>query len=217
MHSFLIASKNKDEASNYTSKLLIERGIQLIDIRINNYEKAMGIEDVRNIQKSILLKPFRGKEKAVIIEIHEGATLEAQNSLLKLLEEPPNNTIIVITAPNKDLFLPTILSRCKIIVLREENIKLIETDLSELEKTLNVLLTEKIGDKLKLAQDIAKDKKDAILWLEKMAVFVKSKLTQDNKNLKFLNFLKELQKTYKTIKNTNITARTALENLFLSS
>ena len=216
MHSFLIITKNKNEAASYTSDLLKKREVDPLDINLQTYEKAMGIEDVRKIQKAILLKPFRGKTKAVTIDAYENITLEAQNALLKILEEPPANTIIVIITAKRELILPTIISRCKVIVLQEKEIELTETDLLDLKDTLNILLTGKIGSKLKIAQNIAKDKENTALWLEKMAVFVRNELTKDNSDIKYLNFLKELQKTYKTIESTNVSQRTALENLFLS-
>lgn len=213
--SFLVITKDKEPASSYIVNLLKEKKVDSLDVNHQMYEKIMGIEEVRNIQKAILLKPFRGKTKAVIIEAYENITLEAQNALLKILEEPPANTIVVILITKRDLILPTIISRCKIITLREKEIKLNENDLTTLQNTLNTLLNGKIGDKLKIAQDVATDK-NVDLWLEKMAIFVKNKLTQNNKNLKYLNFLKELQKTYKKIESTNVSQRVALENFFLS-
>lgn len=216
MQSFLITARDKNETSSYVTNLLKEKRVNALDINFQTYEKAMGIEDVRNIQKAILLKPFRGKTKAVVINAYENITLEAQNALLKILEEPPRNTVIVITTANKEFFLPTIISRCKVIVLQEKEIELTQDNLSSLKQTLDILLTGKVGDKLRVAQDITGDKGDAILWLEKMAVFAKDKLTKNNSSLRYLNFLKELQKTYKAIKSTNVSQRTALENLFLS-
>jgi DNA polymerase III delta prime subunit len=216
MQSFLIAAKDKNTASSYISDLLKEKKIDRLDINLHIYEKAMGIENVRNIQEQILLKPFRGKTKAVIIQAYENITQEAQNALLKVLEEPPANTIIIISTQKKELLLPTIISRCKIIELKEKQISLINEDLLKLSGTLNILLNGKIGDKLKVAQDIARNKDETALWLEKMAVFVKDGLIKNNSNPKYLNFLKELQKTYKAIKSTNVSQRTALENLFLS-
>src|SRR3989344_5694025 len=90
MHSFLIASLDKNDSSSYAQILLKERGVDPIDINFNAYSDI---------------------------------TLEAQNALLKILEEPPNNTIIIITTPKKELLLPTIISRCKVIVLQEKEIK----------------------------------------------------------------------------------------------
>ncbi len=216
MQSFLIIAKDKDKASAHISSFLKKEKINPFDINLQVFEKAMGIPDVRNIQKSISLKPFKGKIKAVIVQAYEGITVEAQNALLKVLEEPPANTIILITIQKKELILPTIISRCKIIILQEKEITSTQDSLSEFEKVLSILLNGKVGDKLKIAQDIARDKENATSWLEKMAVFVRKKLIENYNDPKYLNFLKELQKTYKVIKSTNVSQRTSLENLFLS-
>ena len=216
MQSFLIIAKDKNKASAHISNFLKEEGINPFDINLQAFEKAMGIPDVRNIQKSILLKPFRGKTKAVVIEAYENITIEAQNALLKVLEEPPANTLIIISTSSKELILPTIISRCKIIELEEKEVSLGNEDISSLNDFLNIILSGKAGDKLKIAEVIAKNKESTVLWLEKMAVFVRSKLTDNSNDLKYLNFLKKLQKTYKAIKSTNVSQRTALENLFLS-
>lgn len=216
MQSFLIIAKDRNTASDYSSNLLKQNEVNVLDINLQVYEKAMGIEDVRNIQKAIVLKPFRGKTKAVVIETYEGVTAEAQNALLKILEEPPANTMIIIATSKKELILPTIISRCKVIILQEKEIKLTLDDLSESEKTLNILLNGKIGDKLKIAQEIAKDKENLTLWLEKMSIFVREKLIRNHANSKYSNILRLIQKTYGDIKSTNVNQRVALENLFLS-
>lgn len=216
MHSFLIVARNKNEASFYISDFLKKRGIYPIDIDQQIYEKAMGIGDVRGIQKKILLKPFKGKTKAVVIQAYENITTEAQNALLKILEEPPANTMIVVSVPKKELLLPTIISRCKIITLKEVETSLITEDILELNSTLNILLNGKIGDRLKIAQDIAKDKDETVLWLEKISVFVREKLIKNYNDLKYLNLLRLLTATHTIIKSTNVNQRTALENLFLN-
>jgi DNA polymerase III delta prime subunit len=216
MQSFLVIGTDKNETGSYTSGLLKENEINSLDINSYDFEKAMGIGDVRIIQKTILLKPFRGKVKAVIIMAHEGITLEAQNALLKILEEPPANTILIIVVSKKEIVLPTILSRCKIVFLHEEEIKLNDEELSKLNINLNILLNGKIGDKLKTAEIISKDKENLNSWFQKMAFFVKNKSVEENKNSKYFYLLKELQNTFKVIKSTNVSPRIALENLFLT-
>lgn len=216
MQSFLILAKEKSKASEYISDFLKEREVNPIDINLQAFEKAMGIEDVRNIQKSILLKPFKGKTKAVIIEAYENITPEAQNALLKILEEPPANTIIIISVSKKELMLPTILSRCKIIALKEKEQSMTNEGIAKLNGILNTIFDGNIGDKLKIAQDVAKNKDEAIIWLEKMIIFVREKLIKNHTESKYLIFLKSLQKTYMAIKSTNVSKRAALENLFLS-
>ncbi len=216
MQSFLVIAKEKNKALEYITNFLKEKEINSLDISLQIYEKAMGIEEVRNIQRTVLLKPFRGKTKAVVIQAYENITTEAQNALLKILEEPPANTLIIISAATRELMLPTIISRCKVIILQEKETQLTKDDLQKFHEDLNILLNGKIGDKLRIAQDITKDKENTPLWLEKMSIFVKNVLAQKNNDVKYLNFLKELQKTYRDIKSTNVSQRTALENLFLS-
>lgn len=214
--SFLITSLNRKLSDSYIQNLLKENTIDPLDTSFQIYEKAMGIEDVRNIQKAALLKPFRGKTKAVIVDTYTDITTQAQNALLKILEEPPANTIIILMATKKEVFLPTIISRCKVITLQDKQAQLSDDDLSKLQETLSTLLNGKTGDKLKIAQDITINKENASLWLEKMAVFLENKLKENGRDAKLLNFFKELQSTYRDIKNTNVSQRTALENLFLS-
>lgn len=216
MQSFLITSSDKNLSSAHVENLLKKYTIDPLDINIHAFEKAVGIADIRNIQKQILLKPFRGRTKAAIIDAYQDITIEAQNALLKILEEPPSNTIVVITAAKKEVFLPTIVSRCKVITLQEKEAELTTDDSTKLHHELKILLNGKTGDKLRIAQDLTADKGDAGLWLKKMTILVKAELAKNNKDIKYLNLLKEIQKTYKTVESTNVSQRAALENLFLS-
>lgn len=215
MQSFLIPAKGKDKASTYISNFLKEKEIDPIDINLQTYEKAMGIEDVRNIQKKILLKPFRGKTKAVVIQAYENITQEAQNALLKVLEEPPANTIIIISVSTKEVILPTIISRCKIIELKEDNLTLSSEENAQYHNILISLSKNAVGYKLKLAQDIAGSKEETVFFLEKMSVFVREKLIKNYNDPKYLNLLRILSETHTIIKSTNVNQRIALENLLL--
>lgn len=73
------------------------------------------IEQLRELQKRIALKPFEAEHKVVIMDEAEKLTPEASASLLKTLEEPPANTVIILVS-NKAFALPaTIISRCRLI------------------------------------------------------------------------------------------------------
>lgn len=81
---------------------------------------SIGIDTVRNLQKFLLLKTAGIKKirRGVLIEDAHLMTHEAQNSLLKILEEPPADTIIVLTAvPSKNI-LPTIISRVQQLIVK---------------------------------------------------------------------------------------------------
>ena len=76
---------------------------------------SIKIEQIRNLQKRIQEKPIISKSKIYIINDADKMTKEAQNCLLKTLEEPPEFAIIILIGNNESLFLETIKSRCVIL------------------------------------------------------------------------------------------------------
>ncbi len=89
---------------------------------ISDEEKtSIGIQKIQKISDSIFLKSYSGKGKILLIQNSHLLTKEAQNSLLKILEEPPKYTQIILHTKNLHSIIETILSRC--IILNVENIK----------------------------------------------------------------------------------------------
>src|SRR5512143_241114 len=76
------------------------------------------IDQVRELQHGLALRPVEGRFRVAIFNQFEGATGEAQNALLKTLEEPPDYAVLIVLASDPELLLPTIVSRCQQIVLR---------------------------------------------------------------------------------------------------
>ncbi len=75
--------------------------------------KTIGIEPVRQVAKQVNVRPLEGGRRVVLIDDAEKMTPEAQNALLKTLEEPPENNIFILVTSRTDLLLPTIMSRCE--------------------------------------------------------------------------------------------------------
>ena len=209
MDSFLIISKLPEHAKEYADSLCKKEKIDKIDISIIESEKAVGIAQVRDFQKKIYLKPYKSEKKAVVLNAQNGLTTEAQNALLKVLEEPPVNTIIIILAGSIESILPTIISRCKIFSLDGKN----KTDF-ELYKKIILSVNEKgTGERLKLAETYSKDKETALQFLEGMILASESLLRE---NPQLLEAAKLLQKTYSVVKNTNANLRLTMEHLLLN-
>lgn len=76
---------------------------------------SIGIEAIRELKAWAALKPFLSKQKIALIKEAQTLTIEAQNAMLKLLEEPPKRTIIILTVNDQKNLLPTIVSRCQLI------------------------------------------------------------------------------------------------------
>ena len=94
------------------------------DVKWVTHEKAnsIGVDDVREqINNDIVIKPYSSKYKVYIIDEAEKMTVQAQNALLKTIEEPPKYAVIFLLTENAELLLPTINSRC--VMLKFRNIK----------------------------------------------------------------------------------------------
>ena len=76
-------------------------------------KKGLIIEQIRSLQQEIIFKPLEGKKKAVIIDQAEKMNASVANCLLKTLEEPPEDTVLVLIAHAVSDMLPTVLSRCQ--------------------------------------------------------------------------------------------------------
>ncbi|PIZ12445.1 MAG: DNA polymerase III subunit delta' [Elusimicrobia bacterium CG_4_10_14_0_8_um_filter_37_32] len=73
------------------------------------------IDVIREIQREISLKRFEGNYKVFIIDQAEKMSQSAMNCLLKTLEEPPENSLLILVTTSQDMLTQTIISRCQII------------------------------------------------------------------------------------------------------
>ena len=133
---------------------------------------SIKIEQIRGLQKRIQEKPIISNSKVYIIDDADMMTTEAQNCLLKTLEEPPEYATIILIGSNENLFLPTIKSRCMILhfePISNENIKkYLQTALaiSNIDDEMLDIFQGSIGKAIEL-----KDKKEEY---EKIIAFVEN-------------------------------------------
>ncbi|MGE5197700.1 MAG: ATP-binding protein, partial [Deltaproteobacteria bacterium] len=76
---------------------------------------AIKIEYIRRMQKEIGLKPYEAAQKVFIINDAHNLTGESANALLKTLEEPPKDSLIILVSSRPNLLFKTVISRCKVI------------------------------------------------------------------------------------------------------
>jgi DNA polymerase-3 subunit delta' len=97
------------------------------DVRIiEAVNGTIKIDQIRSMQREVTLSPHEGLWKVYIIRQMERATTEAANCLLKTLEEPPAQVILMLTASDMDQLLPTIISRCQVLNLRPPSVLLVQ-------------------------------------------------------------------------------------------
>ncbi len=184
------------------------------DIIFWDFPEAIGIDRIRDLQSRLKLRPLNLPRKFAVICRAENLTIEAQNALLKLLEEPPGDTIIILLSPTEELILPTIVSRCRIIPLSPEaEISLESGEKKALEETLGWIATGNIPRGFRWAETLSKDRANAKQQLLKMLLVARRQLLQD-KNRQSSRQIRRLQQALVYL-HANINVRLTLENLFL--
>lgn len=134
-HAYILAGEEgmgrKSLANAFAMTLLCEKGLkepcmechsckQMLsdnhpDVIHVTHEKpgSIGVDDIRKqINDTIMIKPYSSYYKIYMVDEAEKMTVQAQNALLKTIEEPPSYAVIILMTTNPDAFLPTILSRC---------------------------------------------------------------------------------------------------------
>ena len=166
------------------------------------------IDQVRNLKRHIFQKPLKSNFKFVVIEEANKLTDEAQNALLKILEEPPASAIIVLEADNKQQFLPTILSR--VIVKKSKQPKLPASS------DFNILVE---SDTLAAIEKIVQVENPSI-WLSSQIQMAYTKLLKKigggNSNFTPEDLAEIIEKSAKakTMIEANVNAKFVLANLF---
>jgi DNA polymerase-3 subunit delta' len=110
-----------------------------VDVKIVEAEKTsmnIKIEQIREIQRDIFLRPIEGKWKIYILKEVEKMNQEASNCFLKILEEPPKYGIFILLTTNLPQIPETIVSRCQVIKFeilpKEIVLKVLKNKLKEL-------------------------------------------------------------------------------------
>lgn len=108
---------------------------------------AIRIDQVRSLCGQLAMKPYEARRRFAIISDAQAMNIEAANALLKVLEEPPDRTILILTADQASDLLPTIVSRCQIIRFHPIS----RTVLAEHLKTCGSLSAEEAAARASLA------------------------------------------------------------------
>lgn len=83
--------------------------------KIENKQGKIGVHEAQDISKALNLKSYQGGYKVMIIWGAEKMNREASNKLLKLIEEPPKNSLLLLVTESEEQLLQTIRSRCQVL------------------------------------------------------------------------------------------------------
>ena len=88
-------------------------------IYVTHEKTAISVDDVRRqINQDIVIKPYSSRYKIYLVDEAEKMNVQAQNALLKTIEEPPGYAVLILLTTNADAFLPTVRSRCVTLRLK---------------------------------------------------------------------------------------------------
>ena len=176
------------------------------DIFIVNDQTGWTIELTRQIKNFLVKKPFNHPNKIVVIYDAHQLNNESQNALLKTLEDPGPNNFIILTTSKPSKLLPTIISRC-------QNIKL-KNQLTDCDTKQCLVFSQNIKKDLVLSETLSKDKTQVLPFLEQQLRDYQHLLQTDpsTKNSKII------QKIIKSINmiESNVDPKSALDFLFLN-
>jgi len=176
-HAYLIEGK-REEIFPLVIKFMKEIGVETIgnpDFSHMIYDN-LNIEDARNLKSKSLEKGFSsGLSKKIYIISANNLLLEAQNTLLKMFEEPIENTHFFLIIPEVDVLLKTLVSRFYLIKTKIS----LESELKEVEKFISMAIKDRILFIKELLTDEEDEEENAIV----------STNTPKSKALKFLNAL----------------------------
>lgn len=138
MHAYLIYGQETEARNGKINELLADNKINEFDqLKLESEGKGLGIEKVKVAIRSLQLSPLKSQGRALIIYEAELLTMEAQQALLKTLEEPPGGAIICLATYSMDALLPTVVSRCLTI-----NLGINRTMISEASGPVGILTGE---------------------------------------------------------------------------
>lgn len=172
------------------------------------FDQKLGIEQARQIKNHFFLKPYSAKGKALVLEDAGNLTIEAQNALLKTLEEPPEKAMLLLGAKDEAVLLPTVVSRCQIIILDSP-----KKGADKYSKDIQLLLQSGIQARFEYIEK-CKERKE---FLHALVAYFRTELHAPRQRLARLEvtkFLKELLQAERW-SSQNVNIRAILEYLML--
>jgi len=198
----LVFGGSKGKQDTYIKGVLSKLGLRknhpdVLTITKNTNKQSIGIKQAKEAIKFLVTKPYSSKHKVVVIEDAHRLTIQAQNSLLKTLEEPPDYAVIILEAKTEDSLLPTVVSRC-----RRKAISDIDIVPKQIWKEAN-------------SEKLSKLDKDEVINLIEGWITVERGEMLENPQRIYSNNIAWMIEIKTDLENTNVNMRLALENLLI--
>lgn len=166
MHAFLVTGSSSQTRRAYIDQRLETWRVSPFDVVSAESEGPhIGIETIRSLTRRLILKPAYSANTVCVVRNADLMTIEAQNALLKILEEPPIHVAILLETANISLLLPTIVSRCQVVDLGATPLYT-EEERSRYRETIEQISRQPLGKRFKLIEELVGTREEATAWVE---------------------------------------------------
>lgn len=226
--TYIIAHKKEQLQKQELKKLLTQLFGKEIsdspDIHLLNPEdkNSIGIEEVKELQQSMRFKPFQEEIQVGIILNAQKLTHQAQNSMLKSLEDSSETSIYILCVDNEKNLLPTIRSRGVILYPKrqEEKEGNIPEDKSDVENVMMTFFDLSPIEQFSIIEEYSENKEDSLAFINALEETLREQLELDIKNgnidssQRNLEFLKVVEKSREKI-SSNCNRKLTLEAMIM--
>ena len=172
-------------------------------ITVAEGKKNLSVNQVRDVRNEAFVKPHIANKRVFIIKDACRMNEQGQNALLKVLEEPPQSVIFILTVPSKTLLLDTIISRCVVLSLYSQETQ--KGDYGDMaEKFLDLLISGSEYDMLKLLTPLEKNRNSAEDFFQALAIECSKRLKKRDLHARVYDRLFDDTKYYIDLLKTNI-------------
>ena len=206
--SVLIMSSTRESQHNAVVREVPHASAPHADVLWIEETPSIKVETIRNLIVWTTTRPYVAEHKTVVILEANRMTREAQNALLKTLEEPPSRTRMILTTSQELGLLETIRSRC--LTIKDPVGKGKEQDIES-----PTPFPATLAEAFQMAEEIGKDRETALEWCERQCVLYATALRNHPSHTR-LTILKQLQIAIRRLKR-NIHVKLVLESLFFAS
>lgn len=177
----LFISQNLDLRIQKIVQFLDQNNLKLDHPDLIYFEdnQKLGVEQAKKIKEFLSIKPFSVKGKAVAVVSAQNLTVDAQNALLKTLEEPPGQSIILLGTDNENSLLPTIISRCEIVILEQNNQKVMLERSDSISEEIEKLINSSIDQRFEFIEKLEQKQE----FLDALLSYFRQKMLIDPKYL----------------------------------
>ena len=166
-------------------------------------KKFLSVAQIREVRADAFVKAHSGAHRVFIIENAQRMNEQAQNALLKVLEEPPQNVIFILIVPSKTMLLDTIISRCVLLSMNTQNADNGE-QIDMANKFIDLMFSGSEYDMLALLAPLEKSRTDTEAFFSTLALCAEKRLKNHSGNARALDRLFDDTKYYSDLLATNI-------------